>query len=357
MPVNSVAPDGEKNPVDVSPLRLCDIAPILAPFLSKEKIISIAVAVSGGPDSMALLLLLKEWSALHAITLHALTVDHHLRKESANEAAQVAKWCEEQAIPHTILHWHHETLDHSIPEKARNARYALMFAWCREHAVPHLFTAHHLDDQIETFLFRLIRGSGLVGLAGMLPATQRDGIWLHRPLLGFPKSRLIATLKDTNHPYLEDPSNQNLAFTRNALRRHLHVLSAEQKRRFHIIFRSFLRFRKELEKLVKLALLECFQQDILNHTAFMSQPEELKIRILHHICHQVSGNDAHIRSEKIARLLANIEKGTGKYMLHGVMFHYQPKTQLWRITQTKSLAASHDLAQNKKLKQRKNNAQ
>ena len=143
----------------------------------------IAIALSGGSDSMALLLLLKTQN----IPLHALTVDHHLRPESASEAAQVAAWCNALGVPHTTLHWQHEKIESGLPEKARDARYALMFDWCREHHIQHLFTAHHLDDQIETMLFRLTRGSGLVGLSGMLPLTQRDGIFLHRPLLAFPK--------------------------------------------------------------------------------------------------------------------------------------------------------------------------
>lgn len=309
-----------------------------------------AVAVSGGVDSMALLLLLKEKN----IPLQALTVDHGLRSESATEATQVAAWCKTLGIPHTTLHWQHEKITSGVPEKARDARYELMFDWCRTNHIQHLFTAHHLDDQIETVLFRLTRGSGLVGLSGIMPITSREGIFLHRPLLSFPKSRLIATLEKAKQPWLEDPSNQNTAFTRNAMRTQLHTLSPEQKQRLHAITQSFTRFRNGLEKQVEQALSECFSGELLQHEAFIKQPEELKIRILHHICNNVSGDGEPVRSEKIARLLASIETGKGKHMLHGVLFDYRPKCDGWQV---KPLAETHDLAQNKALKQRKNNAQ
>ncbi len=311
---------------------------------------AIAVAVSGGVDSMALLLLLKE----KKLPLHALTVDHGLRADSANEATQVAAWCKALGIPHTTLHWQHEKIESGVPEKARDARYELMFDWCRTHHIPHLFTAHHLDDQIETVLFRLMRGSGLVGLSGIMPVTSRAGIFLHRPLLSFPKSRLIATLEKAKQPWLEDPSNHNTAFTRNAMRTQLHTLSPEQKQRLHAVIESFARFRSGLKKQVERALSECFSGELLQHDAFIKQPEELKIRILHHICNNVSGDGEPVRSEKIARLLANIATGEGKYMLHGVLFDYHPKYDGWQV---KLLAETHDLAQNKVLKQRKNNAQ
>ncbi|MDX2074462.1 MAG: tRNA lysidine(34) synthetase TilS [Alphaproteobacteria bacterium] len=293
----------------------------------------IAAAVSGGADSMALLLLLKQ----EYPKLHALTVDHGLRRESAGEAAQVARWCEALAVPHSILRWQHDGITSGIPEKARDARYALMLEWCRAHEVKHLFTAHHLDDQIETMLLRLLRGSGLVGLSGMLPVSERDGVFLHRPLLSLPKSELIAILEKAGQAWLEDPSNHDLNFTRNALRVHLRDLTWEQKKRFHAVAESFRRFRFGLEAHVDAALAECFSSNTLNHAAFIQQPEELKIRLLHHICHRVSGNGEPVRSEKIARLRASLETGAGKHMLHGVVFCWQPPASSWLVTRTKSL--------------------
>jgi tRNA(Ile)-lysidine synthase len=313
----------------------------------------LAVAVSGGADSMALLLLLKQWTLTNRCSLHALSVDHKLRPESAQECTQVARWCEALGIAHTTLTWEHAPIRSAVQQQARDARYALMFDWCRANRVEHLFTAHHLDDQIETFMLRLLRGSGLVGLSAMRPSTERDGISLHRPLLAFPKARLVAILEAARQPWLEDPSNQNTAFTRNALRTYMSMLTPQQKVRFHAVIQCFLRFRNGLEKHVEAALAQCFSGSQLDHDKFMRQPVELKTRILHHICNDVSGNGELVRSEKIRRLLSNIEMGKGKHTLHGVMYSYLPKESTWSVTRTKPLAANSDLAQNTRLQQRK----
>lgn len=315
---------------------------------------------------MALLLILKEQN----IPLHAITVDHGLRSESGHEAMQVAAWCKALGVPHTTLHWRHKNISSGIPEKAREARYGLMTDWCKKNNIRHLYTAHHLDDQIETILFRLTRGSGLVGLSGMLPTTERYGITLHRPLLATPKSELLSLLRDKKQAYLEDPSNQNPAFTRNAIRIRLQSLTPAQKQRFHMVAEAFTRFRTGLEKRVEAALTQCFSNGILNHAAFISHPAELKIRILHHICNHISGNHEPVRSEKIMRLLKSIESVTEqgearsggvwgkepqrakckKFSLHGVEFNFQPKAGIW-------LAQMRDLAENNKPKQRILNAQ
>lgn len=186
---------------------------------------ALAVAVSGGPDSMALL-----WLAAQAGrgAVHALTVDHALRPDSAAEAAQVGRWAAGwPGVIHTVL-----TRDTIAPgrvmERAREDRYALMAAYCRAHGIGALLTAHHRDDQAETFLFRLAKGSGIDGLAGMAAETAYDGrLMLRRPLLSFSKERLIATCDDNEIPFVRDPTNVNPAFARSRLRAAMDVLGAE----------------------------------------------------------------------------------------------------------------------------------
>lgn len=178
---------------------------------------SAAIAVSGGADSMALALLAHGWAEEHGIPLHTLTVDHGLRAGSAAEAAQVAEWMQRLNLPHTILRWD-EKPRANIQEKAREARHRLMRGWCKAHGIRHLLIAHHADDQAETLLLRLQRGSHVRGLSGMRPQVEMGGITLLRPLLAFPKSRLIATLQARGQAWLEDPSNHSPAYARSRLR-------------------------------------------------------------------------------------------------------------------------------------------
>lgn len=182
---------------------------------------TIAVAVSGGPDSMALLLLLQEWATTQDGTVVALTVNHGLRSESAEEARWVAEQCAARGITHHTLKSEQEKPRSAIQEAARDERYQLLAAWCREHHVLHLFTAHHKDDQAETVLFRAARGSGLSGLAGISAVSVQSDVRLIRPLLSFPKSELMDYLAHKKQDWLEDPSNKNPAYSRTALRRAL----------------------------------------------------------------------------------------------------------------------------------------
>lgn len=180
----------------------------------------IAVAVSGGADSMALTLLLQKWCADNKVTLHALSVDHGLRDGSSREAEQVATWLSAKNISHNILTWQGKKPTANIQDEARKARYKLLGHWCSTRHIDHLFLAHHKNDQAETFLMRLLRGSGVDGLSAMeatapLPIQDAGTMpTLCRPLLSVDKERLLATLKECGQGWIEDPSNQNENFTR-----------------------------------------------------------------------------------------------------------------------------------------------
>ena len=170
----------------------------------------VAVGVSGGPDSMALAWLLSQISKTNpgSPPIHALTVDHGLRTESAAEAAQVGVWVSGwPGLTHHVLRWE-QGADTRIQEEARRARYDLMAEYCRARDIRHLFLAHHMDDQAETVLFRLAKGSGLDGLAGMKPWQERGDIVLLRPLLEIPKERLLETCASESIPFVKDPSNE-----------------------------------------------------------------------------------------------------------------------------------------------------
>ena len=194
----------------------------------------LALAVSGGPDSTALMLLAARWrdSLRTKPKLIAVTVDHGLRKESKGEAAAVARLARKLDISHRTQRWTGRKPSTGVQEKARAARYRLLGEAARKAGAAHILTAHTLDDQAETVLIRMSRGSGLTGLGAMtrtspLPSDGTSTIVLVRPLLDIAKARLIATLNVAKIPYADDPSNRNPRFARARLRGLMGALAEE----------------------------------------------------------------------------------------------------------------------------------
>jgi tRNA(Ile)-lysidine synthase len=203
-------------------------------FRGLEGLPGIVVAVSGGPDSTALLVLAARWTKRQKKRppkLIAVTIDHALRPESAAEAAAVKRLARRLGVPHVTLRWRDKKPKSGLQEAARIARYRLLAGAAARVGYAHILTAHTLDDQAETVLFRLARGSGLAGLAGMATASilpvGGEGIFLVRPLLHVPKSRLVATLKAAAINCAEDPSNSDPKFTRARLRALMPALARE----------------------------------------------------------------------------------------------------------------------------------
>jgi tRNA(Ile)-lysidine synthase len=199
-------------------LTLEELAAALAAIGGFESRPAVAVAVSGGPDSLALMLLADRWARRHGGVAWGLTVDHGLRPESAAETRVVAGWLAARNIPHETLTWDAAKPASGIQEAAREARYRLLAEWCRRRGVLHLLTAHHREDQAETYLIRRRAGSGPDGLAAMSAARELPGCRLVRPLLAVPRARLGALLAAEGQPFLSDPSNANPAFERSRLR-------------------------------------------------------------------------------------------------------------------------------------------
>lgn len=197
-------------------------------FFPFEPGVELAVAVSGGGDSMALVLLADRWARAKGGAVTAFTVDHRLRAASRREALWVHRALGARAIRHHILTWDRGSSAGraNLQAAARGARYRLLEDRCRAKGILHLLLAHHLDDQAETFLMRLERGSGLYGLAAMAPVVERQGVRLLRPFLTVPKDDLRAYLKGCGQDWLEDPSNQDSRFARVRTRRALPELKA-----------------------------------------------------------------------------------------------------------------------------------
>lgn len=288
---------------------------------------TVAVGVSGGPDSMTLAKLLSE----AGITLHALIVDHNLRRNSGTEAKfaaqQMKGWKNTQSF---ILKWSGKKPKTRILEAARKARYDLMARHCRKHKIPYLLLAHHADDQFETVLFRLAKGSGLDGLSGMKSMQAYDDhLTLLRPFLNVEKDRLIATCKKYKIKFAQDPTNENEIYMRPRMRAMRDMLAAEgfTAKRMSTTVKRLRRAREALDQIAADLFDDTAQQkpgQITLHWPLISaQPAEIALRVLIKSIQILRpGEDYLPRMEKIEAMLDDLlsPKPFRKRTLGGLVF-------------------------------------
>jgi tRNA(Ile)-lysidine synthase len=233
------------------PVAARELAALFSDFPDFSRVL---LAVSGGPDSTALLLLAARWRASRANgpALIAATVDHGLRREAKDEAAAVARLAKKLNVPHRILAWRGKKPKTGVQAAARTARYALLVEAARALGAGAIVTAHTRDDQAETVLHRIARGSGIGGLAGIRRRRQRDGVVLLRPLLAIPKTRLVATLRKAGVAFAEDPSNRDPRFLRARLRQLAPGLEREgiDAAKLALMARRLLRAHEAIEQAV-----------------------------------------------------------------------------------------------------------
>lgn len=278
----------------------------LGPF---ERRPLIAVAVSGGADSLALALLASTWAKARRGRVVALTVDHRLRPESTAEARQIARWLRRHGIAHEILTWMGPYPRSDVQAAARSARYALLDDWCRSANCLHLLTAHHRMDQVETFWLRLARGSGLDGLAAIPSMVERSHCRLLRPLLTVPPERLRARLRAARQPWIEDPSNRNAVYARVRLRHSRAVLLAEGLTdvRLAQTIRQLGRSRRAVERDVAILLARTVRLDplgfaLLERRSFAGAQAEVALRALASLLMAISGHNYPARRQRLERL-------------------------------------------------------
>jgi tRNA(Ile)-lysidine synthase len=271
---------------------------------------TLLIAVSGGPDSTALLLMAAEWAQRRGRTrIEAATVDHGLRSQSAAEAKAVAALCARLGVAHRILQWKGAKPASRLQERAREARYRLLVEHAKAIGADALLTAHHADDQAETVLFRLLRGSGIAGLRGMELMTARDGMTIARPLIGMKKRELIAFAQTRRAPFVDDPSNADPRFARTRLRALLARLGEEglDAEALDRLARRAGETEEALAHLTAEVEAQLGANETIDARALYGAPIAIAQRILARRIAAVSGRDAsRVGLEKIEALAAGL---------------------------------------------------
>jgi tRNA(Ile)-lysidine synthase len=277
------------------------------------------LAVSGGPDSTALLLLAARWRKARRLgpKLVAVTVDHGLRPEARREALTVKRLARSLGVAHRTLRWSGRKPSTGLQQAARLERYRLLAEAARAANAQHVLTAHTLDDQAETVLIRLTRGSGVSGLAAMARNSSLPGsgeIRLIRPFLDIPKVRLVATLRKAGVAYADDPSNSDPRFTRPRLRAAMPALEREglKAERLALLARRAGRADAALEAIVndamaRFATLPWPDGGPIELAAepFSRLPDELALRLLGRAI-ACAGNEGPVELGKLEALHADL---------------------------------------------------
>jgi tRNA(Ile)-lysidine synthase len=281
-------------------------APLMAPFAPFERHPVLAVAVSGGRDSLALALLAHDWARKEGGKVVGLIVDHGLRAEAAREAQATRDLLLKQGVDAAVLRWEGPKPRQGLQEAAREARYDLLFEACRQRGILHLLVAHHAEDQAETVAMRAARGSGPDGLAGMAALVERRHVRVLRPLLAVPRSRLTATLEARGVAWIDDPSNTDSRFERARLRAAggLDGLdSGSGGRRAS---------REEALARAAVELIESGDELSLDQAAFRQLGKERASSLLSRVVQAVGGRDHPPRRDRLDRAVDRLAEGAAR---------------------------------------------
>ena len=277
----------------------------------------LAVAVSGGPDSLALAYLTKCYSLKNKIKVKYYIVDHMLRKESSLEAETVKKVLKKIDIHCKILNWNGEKPSKNIQAKARDKRYSLLASECKKNNIKYLLLGHHLNDLFENFLIRIVRGSGLNGLISFSKSTKYRGqnLNLIRPLLNLEKKDLLYISNKVFSFFVKDPSNMNKDYKRTRIRNLLHSLEKEglDIKKLKLTINNL----KDSDKSIKFYIDRNFKKNvvflkkkniyILSHN-FFDQAHEIIFRSLTKIIQKIGKKYYPVRGKSINELIVRINK-------------------------------------------------
>ncbi len=282
-----------------------EFAALMAPFGPFEAEPVLAVAVSGGRDSMALALLANDWAVARKGRVLALVVDHGLRPESGGEARTTLERLGALGIAGEILEWAGAKPASGLQQAARDARYRLLFAACRRHAILHLLVAHHAGDQAETIVMRAARRSGPDGLAGMAAVVEHRDARLLRPLIGVSRTRLTATLEGRAVGWIDDPSNADRRFERVRVRQDGSALPGAVTQPA---------VRAARDRALAATALDALEvgpdgEVAVDHMLVSRLDRDIAARLLGRVVQSVGGGDYPPRRDRLERAAARLSQG------------------------------------------------
>ncbi|RZB12714.1 tRNA lysidine(34) synthetase TilS [Ehrlichia minasensis] len=271
-----------------------------------------AVAVSGGIDSMVLLHLSAQYSNCNTPII--LTVNHGLRQEAEQEALFVFQHSQNLNLKCHILNWHGKLPESNIQSSARQIRYGLLLQWCNENRINYLMVAHQKNDQAETIMIRLERGSGLDGLAGMQECTYLNGICILRPLLSVSRIELLQYANQNNISWINDPSNNNKKYKRTLYRNMLETTDNSEVF-INRLYTASTHIKRSLDCIlhyVREATDQCLEFTNLGHInikldVFLNLPEEISLRLLTYSIMTIGQQKYKPRYNKINRIFYKIQ--------------------------------------------------
>lgn len=276
-------------------------------FMDKYKQSKVAVGVSGGVDSMCLLYWLHNIK-MDVVCLH---VNHRLRPEADVETEYVKSVCEKLNIPVHIFYWNDNKPESGLEAAARQARYKMMTDFCHENGIEYLLTAHQSDDQIETFLMNLSRGSGLFGLSGMMAESERDGIKILRPLLNVPRSEIKQYCEDNNIKYFVDSMNTDEHYTRVKIRQNRHLLDEKlgiSDARILLAVQNLGRTRQWMEKYLdsRIEMVIRSWGALFLDSFLFDEAEEIRLKLLGLLIQKIGGDDYIPRLNSLQNALSKL---------------------------------------------------
>ena len=299
--------------------------------INKEKYL---VAVSGGPDSLALVALTNEYKNSKKVKFHYVLVDHNIRKNSRQEAKKVVSILKKKKIDLKII-LNKKKISRNIQSEARNIRYDILKNYCLKNRITTILTAHNLEDQVETFFIRLSRGSGLKGLSAMKPLRKIDNkLTLFRPLLDVRKNFLIRISKNTFGKYVKDPSNKDEKYLRTKIR-NLKKPLENSGVKYEQIFKSIqnLSFSRStldnyFEKIFKKLINVRNNQVKINLKKFNKLNNDVKIALINQSIKKIKKNYYDLRSRKVENLIKNLSRDNFKKSTLGGCIFFKKDSNL-----------------------------
>ena len=279
------------------------------------------VAVSGGPDSLALCFLSKIYSIKKSCNAYYYIVDHRLRKNSSIEAQSVKKLLKKYNIKSDILKWYGKKPISNIQSLARNKRYSLLINQAKKMNIKTILTGHHIDDLYENFFIRISRGSGLNGLVSFSEKTHRDKINIIRPLISFEKKHLNYVATKVFNSYIEDPSNEDNKFKRVRIRKLIKSLKNDglDKNKFLLTIKNLTDSNETIKFYVAKNLKDNSyiykdKSKIILNEEFFNQPHEVTFRSLTEIIRFVGNKYYSVRGKKVDVIIDKL-KGENKFSI------------------------------------------